>query len=187
MFGFERLSSERVGSSKYSTERFASRSSLWEAKRAIPTSGIPYFRLLFALLQAEKSRATELIIEGLHALRPDFRVHLAWRCVGGRRVAGVRGCPPDSGAQTVERRALDLDGDVAGRHALVWNSAGGGFRRAAAGSPVRVQGLRTRARAAQSRARAGRIRVAHLLARDAADRLARRFRRRCVGTFSDGP
>src|SRR5215469_14437921 len=50
MLGLERLSRERVGISKYSTERLASRSSLCDARRAIPTSGISLFSLFIRLI-----------------------------------------------------------------------------------------------------------------------------------------
>src|SRR5579883_3285742 len=52
MLGLVRLRMDRVGISKYWTARFASSRGLWEAKRAMPTSAMPYFRLFFAKLQA---------------------------------------------------------------------------------------------------------------------------------------
>src|SRR3954467_5959803 len=53
MLGLVRLRIVRAAISKYSTERLASRSWLSAASRAIPTSAILYFRLLFACLQGK--------------------------------------------------------------------------------------------------------------------------------------
>src|SRR4051794_22245792 len=53
MLDLVRLRMVRAAISKYSTERLASRSWPSAASRAIPTSAIPYFRLLFAWLQGK--------------------------------------------------------------------------------------------------------------------------------------
>src|SRR5215468_10163798 len=55
MLGLVRLRMLRDGISKYWTRDLASRSSLSEARRAIPTSAIPDFRLLFAIWQVGRT------------------------------------------------------------------------------------------------------------------------------------
>src|ERR1035438_8939619 len=51
MLGLVRFRMLRAGISKYSTLRLASSSWLWAASRAMPTSAMAYFRLLFAFWQ----------------------------------------------------------------------------------------------------------------------------------------
>src|ERR1035438_4507193 len=51
MLGLVRFRMLRAGISKYSTLRLASSSGLWAASRAMPTSAMAYFRLLFAFWQ----------------------------------------------------------------------------------------------------------------------------------------
>src|SRR5690349_20563865 len=58
MLGLVRLRMLRVGISRYSTARFDSRSRLSAARRAMPTSAMPHFRLLFACLQVPFCRVS---------------------------------------------------------------------------------------------------------------------------------
>src|ERR1035438_7457578 len=64
MLGLVRFRMLRAGISKYSTLRLASSSGLWAASRAMPTSAMAYFRLLFAFWQevcATKCSAAEIL------------------------------------------------------------------------------------------------------------------------------
>src|ERR1039457_5400285 len=93
MLGLVRFRMLRAGISKYSTLRLASSSGLWAASRAMPTSAMAYFRLLFAFWQEVQAILLAAAFFGR-----------LFRCFGGPPPPGA---PAKSGPQPALANATD--------------------------------------------------------------------------------
>src|ERR1039458_8313314 len=104
MLGLVRFRMLREGISRYSTVRLDSRSTLCAARRAMPTSSIPQFRLLFAYLQEQNLPIERLTLVWVWKMAVEtgggeWMIGASWNCairmgcLWGRRCQWPR--PPE--------------------------------------------------------------------------------------------